>query len=122
MTEFESWYKANRSRLVALGKAIDEYLATEKIFVPNPERFEEVRQATQIAEALFEDFSIEVTNDPLQTGALVIKIKGCYIECSGTEVKDFQQLIAKADNFEIFPVAREKFEFTLMFYGALKRV
>ncbi len=122
MTDFENWYAQNRSRLVALGKAIDEYLATEKVFIPNPERFEEVRQATQIAESLFSDFKIEVTNDPLQTGALVIKIKGCYIECSGTEVKDFQGLIAKADNFEIFPIAREKFEFTLMFYGALKRV
>lgn len=108
--------------LALLGKGIEDYLRMEKVFIPNPERFAEVVAAKRIAEKLFSDFKIEVTNDPLQTGALVIKIKGCYIECSGTEVKDFQSLIKAADNFEIFPTAREKFEFTLMFYGALKRI
>lgn len=108
--------------LALLGKGIEDYLKMEKVFIPNPERFAEVVVAKRVAEKLFSDFKIEVTNDPLQTGALVIKIEGCYIECSGTEIKDFQQLIAKADNFEIWPIAREKFKFTLMFYGALKRV
>jgi len=120
---FEEWYKKNKERLVVLGKALDEYLAMEKIFIPNPERFEEVKTATQIAEKLFSRFKIEVTNDPLQSGALVITIKGTYIDCSGErQIKDFQQLIAKANNFEILPLAAEKFEFSLMFDGALKRV
>lgn len=118
----DDFLSKNKSNIAKLGKCVEEYLAKEKIFIPNPERFIQVTEAKKAAERLFKNFSIEVTNDPLQTGALVITIKGDYIECSSErEIKDFTVLIKNCNNFEIVPTS-EGFQFNLMYYGALKRL
>lgn len=119
----QKWYERNKGKLIMLGGAIEEYLAKEKIFIPNPERFEQVNIATEIAKKLFYDFEISVEHDPLQTGALVIKLTGYYMQVAGpTEITEFKDLIILSDNFEISPTKGNKLQMNLMFYGALKLI
>lgn len=119
----QEWYERNKGKLMSLGEAIEQYLAKEKVFIPNPERFKEVNLATEIARKLFYDFEISVEHDPLQSGALVIKLTGYYMQVAGpTEITEFKDLILLSDNFEISPVKGNKLQMNIMFYGALKKI
>lgn len=102
---------------------LNKYLATEKIFIKNYERFNEVRRATEIANELFTDANISVSDDVLQLGSLVLRIEGFDITVRGKrEIELFNELISKADNFEIYPIGDEKIMFAVMFNNALIKV
>lgn len=102
---------------------LNEYLSTEKIFIKNRKRFDEVKQATEIANELFADAKISVVDDALQLGSLVLRIEGFDIVARGErEIVLFTQLISKADNFEIYPIGDEKIMFAVMFNNALIKV
>lgn len=105
-------------------KSIKEYLNEDKVFIKNPERYNDVIHAKQIAEELFQDScNITVENDPLQLGALILCIKGYDVTIqTAREMKLFKELISKADNFEIYPAGGEKLEFSIMFNDALTRL
>lgn len=105
-------------------KNIKEYLNTEKVFIKNPERYNDVIHAKQISEELFQDScKIAIDNDPLQLGSLILCINGYDVTVQTTrEMKLFKELISKADNFEIRPIGDEKLEFSIMFNDALTKL
>ena len=110
-------------QFMQLMKELGEYIDTKKVFIKNPARFNDVYQAAEIAKQLFQDYDISIEDDPLQMGALCLCINGFDITIKGRDaVQLFQKLIAKADNFEIYPVGNERVKFAIMFNGVLKRV
>lgn len=107
----------------SIAAGLHKYFLLEKVFIKNPVRLSEVEEAFQIASQLFSDSSIEVADDPLQMGALILRIEGYDIVVRGQdEIALFSALIEKADNFEIYPVGDEKIKFSLVFSGALIRL
>jgi hypothetical protein len=105
-----------------MGK-LREYLDTKKVFIQDPVRFADVERATEIANELFSDMEITIEDDALQMGALILCINGFDITVRGErEIKLFQELISKADNFEIYPVGDEKVKFAILFSKVLRRV
>lgn len=102
---------------------LKEYLESQKVFIQDPVRFAEVERATEIAREIFKDTEITVENDPLQMGALILCVNGFDITVRGTrEIKLFQELIDKADNFEIYPIGEEKVKFAILFGRILRRL
>lgn len=102
---------------------LGKYLEREKVFIKNPDRFADVERATEIATLLFGDSTVTVDDDPLQMGALIVRIDGFDITVRGvTEINLFTELISKADNFEIYPVGDERICFAILFNNALTRL
>lgn len=102
---------------------LKKYLNTQKVFIQDPIRFAEVEHATEIAKELFKDMEVAIKDDPLQMGALILCINGFDITVRGKrEIKLFQRLVDKADNFEIYTVGDESVKFALLFNGVLRRV
>ena len=113
----------NNKEFKDLMAELSQYLKSEKVFIKNSARFAEVDTAFQIASQLFSDSSIEIADDPLQMGALILRIEGYDIAIRGQEeIALFSALISKADNFEIYPTGDEKIKFSLVFSGALVRL
>ena len=106
-----------------LAEGLRAYLEREKMFVKNPARFAEVERAFDIAQKLFSDSEVSIADDPIQMGALILRIEGYDIIIRGQEEIDlFSELISKANNFEIYATADEKIRFALVFSGALTRL
>ena len=102
---------------------LEKYLASEKVFIKNPKRIEDVQRATEIAAQLFSESEIAVDDDPLQMGALIVRIDGFDITVRGErEIELFNELVSRADNFEIYPVGDERVRFAILFNNALTRV
>lgn len=102
---------------------LGEYLQTEKKFIDNPFRQTEIKDALVAARKLFPDAKIELHEDPLQLGALIIHMEMYDMNVSGeTEIKLFVDIIRKADNFEIYPIDEETICFALVYQKALIRV
>ena len=106
-----------------LMQALSSHLEREKVFIKNPDRFDDVRLATEIAYELFPDATIAIDDDPLQLGALIVRIDLFDVTVRGTtEIERFAALISKANNFEIYPVGDERVRFALVFRDALFRL
>ena len=102
---------------------LSEYLEREKVFIKNPARFADVERATEIATQLFSDSTVAVDDDPLQMGALIVRIDCFDITIRGErEIKLFTELVSKADNFEVYPVGDERVRFAILFNHALTRL
>ena len=103
--------------------SIGKYLESEKVFIKNSARCAEVDEAFKIATQLFADANVTIDDDPLQLGALILRIEGCDLLVRGADsVAKFSALIANADNFEIYPTTDDKIRFALVFSGALIRL
>ena len=108
---------------VLLAEKLQKHLEREKVFVKNPARFAEVEHAFLIAQKLFSASEVTIADDPLQMGALILRIEGYDIIIRGQEeIALFSELISKADNFEIYALGDEKIKFALVFSGALNRL
>lgn len=102
---------------------LDDYLSREKVFIKNPARVNDVKRAMEIATELFHDSKVYISDDPIQMGALIIRIEGFDVTIRGQrEIKLFQELIDKADNFEIYPIGEEEVKFSILFEHALIRL
>ena len=113
----------NDTEFLALMDKLKAHLEEDKVFIKNPERFAEVERATEIAAELFSDSDIEVADDPLQMGALIVRINGFDIIVRGTrEIELFQELISMANNFEIYATENKNVMFALVFNNALTRI
>lgn len=111
--------KEFHSILNQLGK----YLHSEKKFVDNPFRQREIKNALTAAFQLFPDATIELRDDPLQLGALIIHMEMDDMDVSGeVPIKLFNDIICKADNFEIYPINGERICFALVFQKAFIRI
>lgn len=113
----------NDQEFMTLARELKEYFDAQKVFIQDPIRFAEVERATEIAREIFNDMKVAIEDDPLQMGALILCITGFDITVRGTrEIKLFQELIDKADNFEIYPVGDEKVKFAILFNHVLARI
>ena len=102
---------------------LHKYLKQPKVFVTNINRAREFYTAVDIAKRLFPDDKIEIHDDPLQTGAMYFEVETFDIVMRGArEINDFSDMIALADNFEIYSVGKDSICFAAMFQGVNKRV
>ena len=110
----------NDAEFMDLMGEIADYLKSEKVFIKNPARFADVNAAREIAKELFQESSITIEDDPLQTGSLCLCINCFDVIVRGErEINLFQKLISKANNFEIYPVGDENIKISIMFNDVL---
>lgn len=102
---------------------LQTYLKQPKVFVTNINRAREFYTAVDLAKNVFSGVRIEIREDPLQTGAMIIHAEMPDIVMRGAmEIKSFSAMIALADNFEIYPVSKSEVCFSAVFQGVNKRV
>ena len=110
-------------KFMALMNALQQHLESEKVFIKNPERMAEVTAAVNAATSLFPDAKVELADDPLQMGALILRIDGYDLVVRGQDEIDlFAAIIANADNFEIFATEDGGIRMSLVFCRALMRI
>ena len=110
----------NEEEFNNLAAILAEYLETQKVFVQNPKRIEDVNAATETACRLFPEARIEIEDDPLQMGSLILSIED--FELTVRETDKFVELISKADNFEIFHCGGDEVRLAILFRNALVRI
>ena len=98
---------------------LTDYLGTQKLFVPNWTKMAEVNAATETACRLFPNAEINIKDDPLQMGAVILEIRDCFITVR--EIERFIKLIRKANNFEIMCDADEV-RLSILFDKALIKI
>lgn len=102
-------------------ESLKEYLNAEKNYIPNITRLRDVSAAIDTAKEIYPEHEIALTKDPLQMGTLFLDIKGIDISAVGErEIELFQNLISKADNFEVVPVKGDEVRLSICFAGAFK--
>ena len=102
---------------------LHEYLATEKTFVENSIRTTEIKNAAEIAHELFPEAKICIKDNPLQMGAMILRIELADINLnSEKEIKLFSELISASDNFEIYAHQDDYIVFVLLFQNAYTRI
>lgn len=98
------------------------YLKQPKMFVTNLDRAREFYHAVDLAEQLFSDATIEIQDDPLQAGAMILNVEAMDIVVRGTrEINLFNEMVSKASNFEIYS-AKGNIHFAAVFQGVNKRI
>ena len=110
----------NEEKFLQFADQLAAYLEREKVFIKNPKRMAEVEAAGELAREMFPDAIITMKDDPLQMGALILCVEDCDI--SVTEIERFQQLIGKANNFEIYALDDGGVRMSVLFDGALVRL
>lgn len=98
---------------------LTEYLKTQKIFIQNPQRMSEVNAATEMACRLFPEAEINLVDDPLQMGAIILEIEDCFVTVR--EIEKFIELIGKANNFDILN-GEDNVKLSILFDGVLTRI
>lgn len=102
---------------------LEAYLTQPKVFITNINRAREFYTAVDIAKKVFSGVTVEIKEDPLQTGAMIIHAEMPDIVMRGArEIKSFSGMIALADNFEIYPVNKENICFAAVFQGVNKKI
>lgn len=97
-----------------------KHLAKPKQFVQNPARISTINKAITLAKSLFPDAEMELQDDPLEMGALILQIDTMDINISGSrEMKNFLDFIALTDNFEIYALNNGDIRFAAVFTNAL---
>lgn len=113
----------NDQKFYQLLGQIHKYMETPKQFIENPVRIKDVKEALSTAQVLFPEAQIEIHDDPLQLGALILNIKMFDINLSGTEeITKFTSIIDKADNFEIYSCGTDSICFAAVFQGAYHKI
>lgn len=100
--------------------ATEKYLNAQKVFIQNPKRIREIKNATEIAVKLFPDAVVSITEDPFQMGALILEIKDEQLLVV-REIALFYDMIQNADNFDIFCKGNE-LTISVLFNQALVRI
>lgn len=113
----------NNAEFESLMGALKKHLKEDKVFIKNPARLADIERATEIAREIFKEMKVFIKDDPIQMGALILCIEGMDIVVRGErEIKLFQELVSKANNFEIYPVGDENVRFSILFNNALMRM
>lgn len=102
---------------------LQTYLKQPKIFVTNIERAMEFYNAVHLAQTLFHGDNVEVREDPLQTGAMILHVEMSDMIIRGQrEIKAFSEMIELADNFEIYHVGKGNICFAAVFQKVHNRI
>lgn len=81
---------------------LKRYLEAEKTFVQNPLRTRDMIRALEIMHEIFPQDEIEVKDDPLQLGSVILSVKMPYMVVRGARELDlFSELAEIIDNFEV---------------------
>lgn len=100
-----------------------EYLNASKTFIINPDRQREISYAYKLAHELLPDAAIQIVDDPLQMGALIMRMTTTDITIDSDEAYDLlNEIIALTDNFEIYPISNEQLCFAAVFENAFIRL
>ena len=105
--------------LVILDK-LKAYIESDKAFIDNPFRMVEFKEAIAKANELFPEAKIEVKDDPLQMGAMILSIEDYDLDI--TETDDFAELIKSADNWEIYSLENGNVCLAAVFNNVLIRI
>lgn len=108
------------AELMTFARALGKYLEAEKRFVRNPARIAEVADAEHTARALFPNATITIADDPLQMGALILSVTDLDLVVRDTE--QFERLISKATNFEIYSIGDDTVQMNILFNKAFTRL
>lgn len=104
-------------------QTLQEHLEKEKTFVINPFRMKDFKRAVEIANELFYDHKTEIKDDPIQMGAGIIRIEGMDILMrGGREIDLFCEMVALADNFEIYSTSENSIRFSAVFQNVLTKI
>ena len=102
---------------------LSQYLAMEKNFIINPMRETEFKKAIELACELFPDAKVYIQNDPLKMGAMILRMEAFDINISGErEIKLFSELIASADNLEMYAIEDSNIRLAVVFQNVLIRI
>lgn len=113
----------NDTEFMNILNQLNQYLKMEKKFVLNPMRETEFKKAIELACKLFPDAKIYTNDDPLQMGAMILCIEDYSLSaCGETEINLFSDIIALADNFELYPLNEETVKFAAVFQNVLVRI
>ena len=81
---------------------LKKHLESEKVFIQNPFRAREMVRAVEIMHELFPEDEVEIKDDPLQTGAMIISVEMPYMVIRGErELALFNELTGLINNFEV---------------------
>lgn len=109
----------DENEMMHLADLINRHLDSEKVFIENTPRLNDVNTAREIAKTLFRDAEITIKGDALQTGGMVLSLTDYSFTITGKRETDlFHRLVCKANNFEIYSVGKEKTRIDLMFCNA----
>lgn len=101
---------------------LKDYLKQPKMFTTNLDRAREFYHAVDLAEQLFSDATVEIQDDPLQAGAMILCVDAMDIVVRGAkEIKLFNEMVSNASNFEIY-FSKGNIHFAAVFQGVHKRV
>lgn len=99
------------------------YLKQPKVFVTNIDRAREFYNAVHLAQQLFSSECVEIKEDPLQTGAMILHAEMPDMVVRGKkEIEAFSEMIELADNFEIYHIGKGNICFAAVFQKVNKRV
>ena len=102
---------------------LQAYMKQPKVFVTDINRAKEFYTAVDIAKRLFPETEIKIKDDLLQTGAMIFEFVAFDVVVRGAmELALFSDMISLADNFEIYPISREKVRFGAVFQSVNKRI
>ncbi len=104
-------------------RQMHHYLEAPKHFAENPTRIKVVQEAYSVAQSLFADAKVELHDDPLQLGALILNVRMFDMNLSGTkQIEMFTRIISTADNFEIYSTEPNGICFAAVYHNAYIRL
>lgn len=102
---------------------LGQYLATDKNFIVNPVREPEFKRAVALANELFPNTNVYIKDDPLQMGAMILRMEAFDINISTErEIILFTELINLADNFEVYAIENGNIRLAIVFQDVLVRI
>ena len=104
-------------------KSLGEYLEMKKDFVANPPRYAEFEDAVRKAREIFPEAKIEVQNDPLEMGAMILHVEDFDLDvCKGNQIDRFIEILRGADNCEFYTLPNRNICIAVVYQNVLSRV
>ena len=107
----------------AILNSLGEYLQSEKRFVTNPVRHAEFEQAVRNAREIFPEAKIEIRDDPLERGAMILHIEDFDLDiCKGKQIDLFIDILHNAENCEFYTLPNGNTCIAIVYQGVLMRI
>lgn len=102
---------------------LKHYLDSDKTFDINAPRKAEFEMAANLAHELFPEAKIQVKDDPLQMGAMILSVEDFDFDISGEQsIHRFANMTTKADNVEVYAAENGNVCIAMVFQNVLIRV
>lgn len=110
----------NDEEFMTILDQLKTYIDSKKTFIENPFRMAEFKKAIEYAATLFPEAKIEVKDDPLQMGAMLLHIEDYDLDI--TEINLFVELFKLGNNWEIYPCENGNVCLAAVFNNVLVRI